>query len=265
MLEVIDKGGGSPGLPPLLFVHGAWHGAWCWDEHFLDFFADNGYRAVALSLRGHGDSATDKALGRLSIADYVEDVAAVARTLPTAPVVIGHSLGGFVVQKYLESNAAPAGVLLASAPPQGIRAAFVRLFRQWPGPNLRAGLTGSTMAALNTPARARISMFSPTTPEALVVDYAGRFREESRRALFVDMTFANLPRPERVNTPVLVLGAEHDGCFTDDEVHATARAYHTRAQVFPGIGHDMMLEPGWLSVAEHIAGWLDSTFTPPRS
>ena len=39
---------------PVLFVHGAWHGAWCGDEHFLDFFADKGYRAVALSLRGHG-------------------------------------------------------------------------------------------------------------------------------------------------------------------------------------------------------------------
>ncbi|MCB0946221.1 MAG: alpha/beta fold hydrolase, partial [Mycobacterium sp.] len=106
MLEVIDKGSGRPGEPPLLFVHGAWHGAWCWDEHFLDFFADNGYRALALSLRGHGNSATDKKLGRLSIADYVDDVRTVAETLPTPPEVIGHSLGGLVVQKYLENQPA---------------------------------------------------------------------------------------------------------------------------------------------------------------
>ena len=55
MLEVVDKGSATESHPvPLLFVHGAWHASWCWDEHFLDFFADKGYRAVALSLRGHG-------------------------------------------------------------------------------------------------------------------------------------------------------------------------------------------------------------------
>jgi hypothetical protein len=43
MLEVIDKGSASESHPvPLLFVHGATLAAWCWDEHLLDFFADNG-------------------------------------------------------------------------------------------------------------------------------------------------------------------------------------------------------------------------------
>ena len=57
MLEVIDKGSATDSHPvPLLFVHGAWHAAWCWDENFLGFFADKGYRAVALSLRNHGSS-----------------------------------------------------------------------------------------------------------------------------------------------------------------------------------------------------------------
>jgi len=61
MLEVIDKGSCSEAHPvPLLFVHGGWHGAWCWDDHFVDFFADAGYRAVAVSLRGHGTSPTSK-------------------------------------------------------------------------------------------------------------------------------------------------------------------------------------------------------------
>jgi pimeloyl-ACP methyl ester carboxylesterase len=47
-------------------------------------------------------------------------VVAVAERLPTPPVVIGHSMGGFVVQKYLETHQAPAGVLLASIPPRGL-------------------------------------------------------------------------------------------------------------------------------------------------
>ena len=120
MLEVIDKGCVSESHPvPLLFVHGAWHAAWCWDENFLSYFADKGYRALAVSFRGHGDSPTYKPLRGCSVADYVADVRSVADRLPSAPVVIGHSMGGLIVQKYLESHDAPAGVLMTSIPPQG--------------------------------------------------------------------------------------------------------------------------------------------------
>ena len=127
MLDVIDKGSSSESHPvPLLFVHGGEHAAWCWDEHFLDFFAAKGYRALALSLRGHGMSSNSKPPTACSIADYVQDVCSVADHLSQAPVIIGHSLGGFVVQKYLESHVAPAGVLVASTPPQGAAAAVLR-------------------------------------------------------------------------------------------------------------------------------------------
>ena len=84
MLEVIDKGSCSESHPaPLLFVHGAWHAAWCWDENFLGFFADKGYRAVALSLRNHGNSDKNN-LRTSSVADLVSDVASVANDLPAA-------------------------------------------------------------------------------------------------------------------------------------------------------------------------------------
>jgi pimeloyl-ACP methyl ester carboxylesterase len=65
-----------------------------------------------------------------------------------------------------------------------------------------------------------------------------------------------IPKPERVTSPMLVLGAKHDGTFTPREVRATARAYRTDAEIFPGMGHDLMLEPGWAAVAERIHVWL---------
>eukprot|EP00955_Chlamydomonas_euryale_P040753 351801-Chlamydomonas_euryale.AAC.16 len=46
------------GRPPLLFLHGSYHGAWCWQENFLPFFADVGYNAYALSFRGQGESVS---------------------------------------------------------------------------------------------------------------------------------------------------------------------------------------------------------------
>ena len=110
----------TPKTTPLLFVHGKWHAAWCWQEHFLPYFAGKGYDCYALSLRGHAGSDGHEGLPWTSIADYVVDVAQVAGSLEKPPVVIGHSMGGFITQKYLEKHAAPAAVLLTPIPPFGL-------------------------------------------------------------------------------------------------------------------------------------------------
>ena len=257
MLEVIDKGGSSESHPmPLLFVHGAWHGAWCWDEHFLDFFADRDYRAVALSLRGHGNSPAGKRMQTCSIADLVADVGSVADKLPSRPVVIGHSMGGFIVQKYLESYDAPAGVLLAPMPPRGVSGFLLREMKRHPLNTTRAIVTTKSLFAVNTPKLAREHFFSPETPDSDVVRYAARLGQEYVGRTVLDEALLNLPKTERVTTPMLVLGAACDATFTTKEVHSTARAYRTEAEFFPDMGHDMMLEPGWAAVAERIHGWL---------
>jgi hypothetical protein len=256
VLEVIDKGCVSESHPvPLLFVHGAWHAAWCWDEYFLSFFADKGYRALAVSLRGHGGSPTHKPLRACSLADYVEDVRLVADSLPTRPVVIGHSMGGFVVQKYLESHDAPAGVLMASMPPQGSLGSGLRWIRQHPWHFTKMSITGKALPYISTPQLARERFFSAQMPDSQVLTYAKRLQEDSAR-IALDCLVLRLPRPKRVHTPLLVLGAHDDGAHTRREVRATARAYRTDAEFFPNMGHSMMLEPGWDAVAERVHAWL---------
>src|SRR4029079_16602437 len=90
MLEVIDKGSSTESHPvPLLFVHAGNLAAWCWDEHFLDFFANRGFRAVAVSLRGHGASTLSQTLNSCSIADYVDDVRATVDMLGAKSMLIG--------------------------------------------------------------------------------------------------------------------------------------------------------------------------------
>jgi alpha-beta hydrolase superfamily lysophospholipase len=89
------------------------------------------------------------------------------------------------------------------------------------------------------------------------VRFAERLGEESQRVSF-DELLLNLPRPKRVTTPLLVLGAECDVSIVPKEVHATARAYGTKAEIFPDMAHDMMLEPGWDAVAERIHAWLSA-------
>jgi pimeloyl-ACP methyl ester carboxylesterase len=256
VLEVIEKGYVSEAHPvPLLFVHGAWHAAWCWDENFLSFFADQGYRALALSFRGHGESPTDKPLWRCSVADYIQDVTSVADHLPSPPVVIGHSMGGLIVQKYLEKHPSPAAVLMSSIPPQGNLGNALRWIGHRPSHFFKMTLSGRALPYINSPQLARERFFSAHTPEADVQKYAARLQEDSWR-IGIDCLLLRLPRPKRVKTPLLVLGAEDDAAHTRDEICTTARAYGTEAEFFPNMGHNMMLEPGWPAVAERIDNWL---------
>ena len=163
MIELIDKGECTESHPvPLLFVHGAWHGAWCWDEHFLGFFANNGYRAVAPNLRGHGGSPISKPLNKCTIADYVEDVRSLAQSLPATPVLIGHSMGGFVVQKFLESREVPAAVLLSSASPRTWMRRTAPLVARHPWLGLRATMTRNTLVMYPNAARVRETFFLRT-------------------------------------------------------------------------------------------------------
>jgi pimeloyl-ACP methyl ester carboxylesterase len=256
-LEVMERGAPSTAHPvPLLFVHGAWHAAWCWDEHFLDYFAELDYHALAVSLRGHGQSRPHTRPRSCSLADYVADVAAVVRQLPVSPVVVGHSLGGAVVQRHLENREAPAGVLLASIPSSGIAGYTRRLWRRHPMQSLQSTLTGRTKFLVGTSKRARDAFFSASTPEADVVRYAGMLCEELNGHVTLENMFPNRARAGRITTPMLVIGGVDDGCFTVAEVQATARAYGVEAEIFPGVGHCMMLEPGWQAVADRIDEWL---------
>ena len=87
---------------PVLFVHGAFAGGWMWADTFMPFLAEAGYPCYAVSLRGHGGSHGRERIDWHSIADYVEDVTRVIDWLGQQPVLVGHSMGGFIVQKYLE-------------------------------------------------------------------------------------------------------------------------------------------------------------------
>ncbi len=242
------------GATPLLFVHGAYTGAWCWEERFLPWFAAGGRPVYALSLSGHGASPQRECLDAYSIDDYVDDVVSVASRLPAPPVLVGHSMGGMVVQKCLERFSAPGAVLMASVPPQGLMASAVGLMLQKPGLLFDLNrIMGGGSAQLESLHEA---LFHQPVDAADLQRYYVLSQPESHRAIW-DMTLFNLPRLASGRIPpMLVLGASHDLLIPPAQVHMTARTYGLEAEVFDGLGHAMMLERGWLPVAGRIAGWL---------
>lgn len=261
-LEVISKHPLESRHPtPLLFVHGSLHAAWCWDVHFLDYFGRHGFAAHAVDLRGHGRSEGRKQLRWTRIADYVEDVATAIRQLPSPPVLIGHSMGGFVIQKYLEDYDVPAAVLLSSPPPAGLVGTILRTARRRPFAFAKAALTLSLWPVIATPQLAREAFFSPDFPDEELRAYWRLMQDESYMAV-LDMIALDLPKPVKVRTPMLILGAARDNMVKPSEIEATARAYHTLAEIIPDVAHDSMLELRWQTVAERILVWLNRHVRP---
>ncbi|HET7874755.1 MAG TPA: alpha/beta fold hydrolase [Methylomirabilota bacterium] len=83
-----------------VLVHGAAHGAWCWEDVARRLEA-KGHRVVTLDLPGHGRRAAEAS--RASVAAYARAVADVmAREGVSRGIVVGHSMSGLVIPKVAE-------------------------------------------------------------------------------------------------------------------------------------------------------------------
>jgi len=235
---------------PLLLIHGAWHGAWCWEPAMHDF-AQRGFEVHAISLRGHGASDSLVFFNGCGVDDYLRDIdAALAQIAPT-PVIIAHSLGGFLLQHLMERRQLPGVVLLCAMPHTGALRFLWHWARRHPGPALHATLTLNTIHLVGTPPLAREAFFRSGLPEAELLAHAAQLCPEPLRVALESIVRLPVPQPGR--TPVLVVAAERDAVFTLAEQQALAAAWAAELAVIPGAAHDLMLDPAWPLAADQIA------------
>lgn len=244
-LEVISRTPSPPtGKPPLLFVHGLGHAAWCW-ENWMDAAVSAGYPAHAVSLRGHRGS--EGSLRTSTMGDYVTDVVRTAATLPEPPVVIGHSMGGFVTQMVMARHPVRAGVLVSPVPAHPALGSLLSVARQHPTDALRI------VAFKSLPLRPSY-LFERLDP-VTAGGYSARMGPESPLAQYQLL----LHRPQRLpvnGAPVLVLATPEDRLVPIGDVRRTARRYGAQLEEFPGMGHDLMLDEGWEKPFDVMERWL---------
>lgn len=239
---------------PLLFVHGAYSGAWQWQPYYLPWFAAQGWQCSAFSFSGHGASAGREHLDVISLKDYVNDLAEVVATMPVKPVVIAHSMGGLVLQKYLEQHDLPGAVLLSSVPPHGLMAATFNLMFSHPDVlvDLNRIIGGGNPAADSI----RHALFHQPVGEDIMALCFKHMQPESMRAVW-DMCGFDLPSPARMRRPpMLILGASHDALIPPHLVALTGQALGLPVEILADAGHAMMLEPTWQASATRIHDWL---------
>ena len=244
--------------PPLLFVHGGYIDGWCWTPFFLPWFASRGWPSHALSLRGHGGSGGASMLFASGLDDYAADVERVAAGFDEPPVLIGHSMGAAVVERMLAMHPRRAAVLLGPVPPTGLVPVAARLAME--RPDYLAQMIGRDPTRLSAEIldALRPYYFSERADPAILAEALRHLGAESSRAMLDLSLRLHWLRPERNNTPLMVIGAAGDRISTPEDVRATARHHDVDATIVPGLAHMMMLEPAWERIAQAIARWLAS-------
>ncbi|RMF10040.1 MAG: alpha/beta fold hydrolase [Alphaproteobacteria bacterium] len=84
---------------PVVLVHGAWHGGWCW-EPFKPYLESRGLRPFAPDLPGHGQNRRPPE--EVTLASYAEGIASVLDNLDEPAILVGHSMAGAVISEVAE-------------------------------------------------------------------------------------------------------------------------------------------------------------------
>jgi pimeloyl-ACP methyl ester carboxylesterase len=258
-LEVITHEAEGRARPvQLVFVHGVFSCARLWELFFQPFFAGHGYTSHAVSLRGHGASEGQDRIMTTRLRDYVADVAQVAAGITPAPVLVGTSMGGMIVQHYLQRHPVAAAVLLASGPPHGMIPSAMSMMLTHP--LLAWDMTMMSMFGphLGTVETARRALFREDTPDDYIARYLPYPLPEAPLAMLDVLAFDLPPSSPRRDVPVLVLGGEADPFISRGALRETATAFGVEAEVFPGMAHAMMLDRDWRLVATRILDWLET-------
>lgn len=288
-MEVVQMGPQSPPTPekpPIVFVHGSMHAAWCYTKFFQPWFSERGYLTYAISLRGAGQSvelssATPDAAPRspgitpatpVPLQQHLDDFAAFMQETEwaRAPVVVGHSIGGFIVQKWAARYATQGDVaglvLLASSPPSG-NSAMVRRIAWKVGPfalwRMTMGFVRRTVMTdvdvcreMFFSARAADGFDESLEGDEVLREYMGNFATV-RRPFDVKAVNDGLDGTGGVaDGRVLALGGSADLVVDEEGVRESATFWKGEAVLLEGAPHDMMLYSGWRKAADTIDQWI---------
>jgi pimeloyl-ACP methyl ester carboxylesterase len=254
---------------PVVFIHGLWLHGTSW-QPWIDCFRAEGYSPFAPEYPGEAPTVAGTRARPDSVADYSLDELTghyrdIIELLSEPPILIGHSIGGVVVQKLLSQGFGAAGVALSSAQIQGVRSL--------PLSQLTVGLP-----MLANPRNVTRSM--SLTFEQFRYGFANAVSAEEARELFDAWTVPSTLRPlfqtslvdlqlrseAAVNLsvnrgPLLLVAGGLDRMQPRSIAEATLKQYRqsrttTDIEIFESRGHSLVIDSGWSAVADRVLAWL---------
>lgn len=235
--------------PSLLFVHGGFHGAWCWAP-FLKFFDDGNVGCAAVDLRGHGGQRQADDFVRQGVAEMAEDVRDAVAAMDGNVVLVGHSAGALAALRAAQSTKVRGVVLIAPAAPANVELKKAAL---------PAFAAGQTIAVPNDE-RIRKWFLQGTPSDADIAPIVHRLCLES--PAFMNDCFARgATIDDMPKCPVFCLsgGRDHSPLHARGQDQAVAHFLNAEIAVIPDAGHSLMIEPLWRTGAVAILNWLRRT------
>lgn len=239
---------------PLVFLHGGWSGADAWRPQ-VEAFADD-YQVITVDMRGHGRTGTTDR-NRYSVDLLTDDLERLLDHLGIGdderPILCGLSLGGMVVQTYLDRHPDGAAAAILAGPVQSMLPIDLPAWLKRatsPLPALTASLT--TIGAETTFRSLLGSIRTGTGEPWLAADpsvrsqaiaTAGEIPAAEFRKVFAALYRFEAPDLSGLETPLLVVYGDQEAPTVRRQGESMATAVENgRTAEIPDAGHLVNLD-----------------------
>jgi len=249
----------------IVFITGTFIGNNCWDE-WRDFFESRGYQCLAPAwpykiapseeLR---NSHPDQAIAMTRLVDLLDYFTTIINALPEKPILIGHSLGGLIVQLLLQRELGIAGVAMHSFPPMGMGYELSFLKTVWKAAGLFTSRKKSYMISFETWRYTIANEMTFEQRKELYYQYAIPESRQIMRDIFrsvAKIDFGN------AHPPLLFTSGGRDRLIPAELNYRNYKKYRIRNSIahykeFKDRNHLVFGYPAWREDADFILGWLE--------
>lgn len=250
----------------VVFITGAFVHHSCWDE-WKTYFESKGYQTIAPPWPHKTDSAEalrnshpnkDIAANRLpAITDHYDRI---VRQLPEKPILIGHSIGGLIVQLLLQRGLGSAGVAIHSVPPQGIITFRLSFLKAGWGP--LGFFTSTRQSFLMSFTQWKYAFTNGMDCDAQKEAYYQFAIPESKLIVRDTITKAAKINFENPHAPLLLTSGNDDHTIPASLNYRNYRKYKKSNSItdyasFTGRTHFVLGQPSWREDADFILEWIN--------
>jgi pimeloyl-ACP methyl ester carboxylesterase len=266
------------GPDTIVLIHGLWMTPRSW-EHWIPYYQSRGYRVIAPGYPGfevevEALRANPSIIANLTVPDTVAHLERVIDAIDQPPILIGHSFGGTLTQLLLARGRGAAGVVIDSAPTEGILvnppSQIKSLFPILKNP------ANHNKAVGFTPKEFHYAFTNTLSEEESLKVYERYHIPAPARWVWAYGVFANLkPGPQETwvdyhnadRAPLLFIAGGADHIMPPSVNRSNAKHYKSSAitdyKEFDGRSHWTCAEPGWEQVADYALSWaVDHTRRP---
>ena len=257
----------------LLLIHGLWMTPRSWDG-FRSFFTERHYRVLTPAwprMEGGVEEirSNPAPLAGLGLREIADHYAKIIRSLDEPPILIGHSMGGLVVQILLDRGLGAVGVSIDGTAPRGVFRLPISVLKAaspvlsnplnyWRCPMLTFTQFKYAFANVATESDARAAY------ERDVIPGPGRPIFEAASANFNPWTAAKVDHRNNHRAPLLLITGDKDNLVPSVLNRINYKLYQRSAartdfKEFPGRSHLIVAQNGWEEVAEFALAWAKSS------